>query len=43
MSLDGLIAGPGGHIQWLTKHPAEPKRPLDAAGERTLWFEVLRG
>jgi hypothetical protein len=24
MSLDGLIAGPGGDMQWLAKHLAEP-------------------
>ena len=33
MSLDGFIAGPGGDMQWLAKHLAEPNPG----------FEILRG
>ena len=33
MSLDGFIAGPGGDMQWLAKHLAEPNPEADALME----------
>ena len=49
MSLDGFIAGPGGDMQWLAKHLAEPNpeaaalmEDIRALGSMQSRREVLR-
>lgn len=35
MSLDGFIAGPGGDMSWLTRHPGSPSPALEELPSRT--------
>lgn len=35
MSLDGFIAGPGGDMSWLTRHPGPPSPTVDAVAAGT--------